>query len=61
LNWFRKKDAETGEYIFKCFRDGTSMRKIKKKGVILDVCPKCGGMWVDGDEIDKLYSLGRKK
>ncbi len=32
------------------------MRKLTHpKGIVLDVCDNCNGMWVDGDEIAILY------
>ncbi|MFH0961415.1 MAG: zf-TFIIB domain-containing protein [archaeon] len=32
------------------------MRKMRHpSGAILDVCDKCGGMWLDGPEVKQLY------
>ena len=33
------------------------MKKLKKKDVIIDVCTKCGGMWIDKGEMEKLYNI----
>ncbi len=58
------------EKIFSCPRCSNffmtrKMRKVRHpKGIWLDVCDNCGGMWVDGNEIDsimKRYSQKSKK
>ena len=37
------------------------MRKIKHpSGAILDVCDKCNGMWLDGNEVKILYNFSKK-
>jgi|GEM_PF-1712920 len=34
------------------------MRKMRHpSGAILDVCDKCGGMWLDGPEVKQLYKF----
>lgn len=33
------------------------MQKIEKRDVIIDVCKKCKGMWLDDQEIEKLIRL----
>lgn len=35
------------------------MKKIKKKDVIIDVCDKCSGMWLDDKEIEKLAAYAK--
>lgn len=45
--------------IIKCPRCNINMKKVTKKGVTIDVCKKCHGMWLDDGEIDKLVMLGR--
>jgi Zn-finger nucleic acid-binding protein len=35
------------------------MEKLKKADVIIDVCNKCKGMWLDAGEIDKLAAMSR--
>jgi Zn-finger nucleic acid-binding protein len=32
------------------------MREREKEDVIMDVCPNCGGMWLDAGELDKLVA-----
>lgn len=55
---FRKK--HTDEADLKCPRCGIVMKKINKSGVVIDICPKCNGMWLDDDEIGKLIKHGGK-
>lgn len=38
-----------------CPRCNKPMEKLKKFDVVIDHCGKCGGMWLDDKEIDKLY------
>lgn len=47
-------DKHTGEKYLLCPRCRVEMKKLIKNKVIIDVCKKCGGMWVDAGEIDKL-------
>ena len=42
-----------------CPRCSIIMRKIKKKDVIIDVCDRCNGMWLDDKEIDKLVEYAK--
>jgi Zn-finger nucleic acid-binding protein len=30
------------------------MREIERRGVAIDVCPECKGVWLDRGELDKL-------
>ena len=36
------------------------MEKLKKKGVIIDICKKCGGMWLDHGETEKLAQMAKR-
>ena len=58
VNLFNKK--KHGEKMLKCPRCKIYMEKIKKQDVIIDICNKCNGMWLDDEEIDKLIKLGGK-
>jgi len=49
------------EAILKCPRCHKDMKKLKKNGVIIDICTKCGGMWLDEGEVEKLSRMRRKK
>jgi Zn-finger nucleic acid-binding protein len=40
----------------KCPRDGTDMPTDTLQGIEVKHCPKCGGRWLDLDELDKLES-----
>ena len=35
------------------------MKKIKKSDVVIDICQKCNGMWLDDKEIDKLVKISK--
>ena len=45
------------EITLKCPRCGINMKKLKKGDVVIDVCKKCGGMWADKDEVNKLARM----
>jgi len=49
-----------GEKLLKCPRCGIKMEKLKKSNVVIDVCKKCHGMWLDAGEIDKLANMANK-
>ncbi|MBI2572847.1 zf-TFIIB domain-containing protein [Candidatus Woesearchaeota archaeon] len=49
------------EKTFMCPRCSVGMKKIKRDNVILDICTKCGGMWLDHDEIPKLAEIANAK
>jgi len=38
----------------RCLREGTAMKKRTIEAVEVDVCPSCGGFWVDGGELEEL-------
>jgi Zn-finger nucleic acid-binding protein len=39
----------------KCPKDGTELvEKSYKRGLIVDECPQCNGMWLDANELDEL-------
>ena len=41
-----------------CPRDaGTMLVAVDRKGVIVDACPRCRGIWLDRGELDKLIGL----
>jgi hypothetical protein len=37
-----------------CPVDGSSMKKEIAHMIVIDKCPKCHGVWLDGGELDKL-------
>ncbi|MBT3982358.1 MAG: zf-TFIIB domain-containing protein [Bacteriovoracaceae bacterium] len=40
-----------------CPVDQTLMKKLIVKNVMIDKCPKCSGIWLDGDEVSLLGNL----
>ncbi len=34
------------------------MREVERRGVRIDVCPECRGVWLDGGELDRLLAAG---
>ncbi len=59
--FFKKKKITriTGEEELICPRCGISMEKLKKEEVIVDVCKKCKGMWLDAGEMEKLAQMAQ--
>lgn len=51
----------------KCPRCSTILKKVIMKklghpsGAVLDVCEKCGGMWIDHNEIKLLFNFSKKQ
>lgn len=39
-----------------CPIDGTTMSKSIAHMIVVDRCPKCQGVWLDGGELEKVYS-----
>jgi len=58
---FKKEKTKFGEPILLCPRDKIEMDKIKKNGVIIDVCRKCNGIWLDDKEIEKLLDFRKSQ
>jgi len=57
----KKIHNETGEEFLVCPRCRIDMDKLVRKNVVIDVCPKCGGMWVDAGEIEKLSEIRKEE
>jgi len=57
----KKKDKNTGEEFLLCPRCKIDMKKLVKNDVVIDVCKKCRGMWVDAGELEKLARLNKKQ
>jgi len=51
-----KIHKKTGEKYLSCPRCNIDMKKLVKHDVVIDICKKCGGMWVDKGELEKLAS-----
>ncbi|MBI5389074.1 zf-TFIIB domain-containing protein [Candidatus Woesearchaeota archaeon] len=60
--FFKKKEKtkEMGEDVLVCPRCNVNMKKLKRESIIIDVCHKCNGMWLDDGEIEKLAVMARK-
>lgn len=50
-------DRKTGEELLLCPRCKIEMKKLKKNKVLIDVCARCRGMWVDAGELEKLAQI----
>ena len=57
---FKKKKPQIDEKELDCPRDGKKMNKRVIGDVIIDECPKCHGLWLDDQEIDKLIEHAQK-
>lgn len=42
----------------KCPMCNVAMREVDRRGIRIDVCPECRGVWLDGGELEKLLSAG---
>ncbi len=40
----------------RCPIDGTTMSKSVAHMIVIDRCPKCQGVWLDGGELEKVFS-----
>jgi len=58
--FFKKNKKKHGEKLFACPRCKIKMEKLKKKGVVIDICKKCGGMWLDHGETEKLAQMAKR-
>ena len=45
---------EAWDLAISCPKDHTKMHLFRTRGIALDICPKCFGVWLDGDEIGKI-------
>lgn len=57
---FFKRKKVHGEKLFTCPRCKIKMKKLKKRNIIIDVCAKCKGMWLDAGEMEKLAAIANK-
>jgi Zn-finger nucleic acid-binding protein len=56
----KKIHKKTGEAYLLCPRCMVDMDKLVKEDVVIDVCKKCGGMWVDAGELEKLAKISKE-
>ncbi|GAA6755167.1 hypothetical protein QT17_04810 [Thermus sp. 2.9] len=43
-----------------CPQCGVGMKEVERRGVLIDVCPQCGGVWLDRGELEKLLAEVRQ-
>ncbi|MGC8968612.1 MAG: zf-TFIIB domain-containing protein [Thermus sp.] len=36
------------------------MKEVERRGVLIDLCPQCGGVWLDRGELEKLLAEARE-
>lgn len=42
-----------------CPRCADELREVPKSGVLIDVCPRCRGVWLDRGELEKIMVTAR--
>ena len=42
-----------------CPMDGSGMRALRSHGVEIDLCARCGGVWLDAGELEQLLALNQ--
>jgi Zn-finger nucleic acid-binding protein len=50
----KKQGTETIDRQIRCPRCRVMMHKLTQRGVTIDVCPTCQGIWLDRGELSKL-------
>ena len=45
-------EAERKSHYMKCPKDGYDLASSEHHGVQIEICPHCGGMWLDAGELD---------
>ena len=40
----------------RCPLDSASMREVPRRGIKIDVCPECRGVWLDAGEMERLLA-----
>jgi uncharacterized protein len=43
-----------------CPRCDSDLREMSKDGVLIDVCSRCGGVWLDRGELEKIIRLANQ-
>lgn len=52
-----RKDSERRSHFMKCPKCGFDLKAVRTHHVEVDVCPNCGGMWLDPGELDVLRKV----
>lgn len=58
LDQVRAQQERTTHYM-KCPKDGGDLVERELDQVKVDICPECGGMWLDAGELDLIRSTRR--
>jgi uncharacterized protein len=53
----RQAEAERRLHFMKCPKDGYDLTSREHHGVQVEVCARCGGMWLDAGELEQLLQL----
>lgn len=50
--------TERSAHFMKCPKDGADLVERELHRVKVDICPECGGMWLDAGEMDLIRDAG---
>jgi len=56
----RIRAEERKKHFMKCPKDGADLTTRAEASVQVDVCPECGGMWLDAGELPELIRLSEQ-
>jgi len=56
----RQEEEARQAHFMKCPKDGFDLATQEQQGVQVDVCPSCGGMWLDAGELEQLVKLAEE-
>lgn len=56
----KKQNSKHSDAIIKCPRCNINMKKVEQRDVVIDICKKCNGMWLDDGEIERLANLANE-
>ena len=59
--FFDRVRRESSESKLSCLECRTTMRTVSHRGVEIDVCQDCGGIWFDGGELQRFRQFGFSK
>lgn len=45
----------------RCPLDDTTLREVNRRGVQIDICPECKGVWLDRGELEKLMEVSEQE
>ena len=53
------KQPDQPAHVRPCPRDGKMMKSLRFKGVSMDVCPECRGLWLEAGKLPRLLDLAQ--